>query len=142
VSYAKHDEKAARKMLVKLSPRRAQSALLHRYKPYVIVHPKLIVWPTKNVALKQQSQTRGPPRGSNAAREHLKILQFFKFIDNLPIFSTIFSFFSWKFEGNFFHFFQCGPRGLSLSLMQPSSHSEFGTPVLKLTKFESCTLLL
>jgi len=36
--------------------------------------------------------------------------------------------FRWKFEGNFFHFFQCGPRDLSLSLMRPASHSEFETP--------------
>jgi hypothetical protein len=36
-----------------------------------------------------------------------------------------------KFEGNFFHFFQCGPRDLSLSLMRPASHFEFETPVIE-----------
>ncbi len=33
-----------------------------------------------------------PLRGSNVAREHIQILQFLKFIDNLPNFSTILSF--------------------------------------------------
>ena len=51
-------------------------------------------------------------------------------MDNLPIFQ-LFSVFSWKFEGNFIHFFQCSLGDLSLSLMQPASHSEFETPVLE-----------
>ncbi len=47
----------------------------------------------------------------------------------MPIFH-LFLVLSWKLEGNFFHFFQCSPRDLSLSLMRPASHSEFETPAL------------
>ena len=76
------------------------------------------------------------------ACEHQEILRFLKNCKAiLPICQYI-SFFNDNSQTIIFHFFQCGPRDFSSSLMRPLSQFEFETPDLDVISILQTLLMM